>query len=60
MTVLKEVLLTPLIGLSPIWIALVIGAVCWAARNFGKPTKRDERSRYATRRNAQYGGVRHG
>ena len=71
MGVLKEVMLTALIGLSPILIALVIGAICWAARYFGDPTNRN-----ATRRNAQYrmsrnetrrnrpvranGGVRHG
>ena len=48
MGVLKEVMMTALIGLSPILIALIIGAICWAARHFGDPTKRNE-----TRRNAQ-------
>ena len=36
----EEVLLTVLVALSPIWIALVIGAICWAARYFGEPTER--------------------
>ena len=60
MGVLKEVMLTALIGLSPIWIAMVIGAICWAARYFGEPTKQ---SRYETKRNRPAranGGVRHG
>lgn len=43
----EEVLLTVLVGLSPIWIALVIGAICWAARRFGEPT---ERRTHETRR----------
>ena len=58
MGVLKEVMMTALIGLSPILIALIIGAICWAARFFGDPTKRNE-----TRRNRPVrvnGGVRHG
>ena len=41
MTVIEEVLLTTLVSLSPIWIALVIGAICWAARYFGEPTKKE-------------------
>lgn len=60
MTILKEVLLTALLGLSPIWIALVIGAICWSARYFGEPTKRN---RYETKRNRPVranGGVRRG
>lgn len=36
----EEVIRTALVGLSPIWIALVIGAICWAARYFGEPCKR--------------------
>ena len=71
MGVLKEVMMTALIGLSPILIALVIGAICWAARFFGDPTKRNETrrnaqcrmNRYETRRNRPVrvnGGVRHG
>ena len=71
MSWLEQVMLTALLSLSPIWIALIIGAICWAARYFGDPTNRN-----ATRRNAQYrmsryetrrnrharanGGVRHG
>lgn len=43
MEILKEVMLTALIGLSPIWIALIIGAICWAARYFGEPTKKEVR-----------------
>lgn len=60
MGVLKEVMMTALIGLSPILIAMVIGAICWAARYFGEPTKRN---RYETKRNRPVrvnGGVRHG
>lgn len=40
MSWIEEVFLTVLVGLSPIWIALVIGAICWAARRFGEPTER--------------------
>lgn len=40
MSWLEEVLLECLIGLSPIWIALVIGAICWAARHVGESTER--------------------
>ena len=40
MSLLEEVLLECLIGLSPIWAALVIGAICWAARYFGGATGR--------------------
>lgn len=47
MTWLEEVLLTVLVGLSPIWAALGIGAICWAARRFGE-TK--ERRTHETRR----------
>ena len=43
MGILKEVMITALIGLSPILIALVIGAICWAARYFGEPTKKEVR-----------------
>lgn len=43
MSYLEEVILTALIGLSPIWTALVIGAICWAARCFGEPTKKEVR-----------------
>ena len=60
---LVEVIKTALICLSPIWIALAIGAICWAARYFGDPTKRNERNRYETRRNRPVranGGIRHG
>lgn len=41
MSWLEETMLTVLVGLSPIWIALVIGAICWAARYFGEPTKKE-------------------
>ena len=30
MTALQEVALTAAVALSPIWIACLIGAVCWA------------------------------
>ena len=40
MSWLEEVIMTVLVGLSPIWIALIIGAICWAARYFGEPTER--------------------
>ena len=40
MSWLKEVMLTVLVGLSPIWAALGIGAICWAARHFGGETER--------------------
>ena len=40
MSLLEEVLLECLIGLSPIWAALTIGAICWAARHVGAPTER--------------------
>ena len=40
MSVWTEVGRTALVGLSPIWAALVIGAICWAARYFGEPCKR--------------------
>lgn len=43
MSLLDEVLMTVLVGLSPIWIALVIGAICWAARHIGEPTKKEAR-----------------
>lgn len=36
----EEVLLTVLVALSPIWAALGIGAICWAARHVGEPTER--------------------
>ena len=39
MTWFEEVLLTVLVGLSPIWAALGIGAICWAARRFGGATR---------------------
>lgn len=45
MSWLEEVLLTVLVGLSPIWAALVIGAICWAARYFGEPTGTKETER---------------
>ena len=41
----EEVLLTVLVGLSPIWAALVIGAICWAARRFGGATERTSNAR---------------
>lgn len=41
MSWLEEMMLTALLGLSPIWIALVIGAICWSARYFGEPTKKE-------------------
>ena len=40
MSVWTEVGRTALVGLSPIWAALVIGAICWAARYFGGATGR--------------------
>lgn len=40
MSWIEEVFLTVLVALSPIWIALVIGAICWAARHVGEPTER--------------------
>lgn len=45
MSWLKEVMLTVLVGLSPIWAALCIGAICWAARFFGGATGRTEERR---------------
>ena len=60
MSWLEEMMLTALLGLSPIWIALVIGAICWSARYFGEPTKRKH---YETKRNRPVranGGVRRG
>ena len=43
MSLLEEVLMTVLVGLSPIWIALIIGAICWSARYFGESTKKEVR-----------------
>ena len=40
MSLLEEVLLECLIGPSPIWAALTIGAICWAARHVGETTGR--------------------
>ena len=41
----EEVMLTVLVGLSPIWAALGIGAICWAARHVGEPTGTKETER---------------
>lgn len=35
MCLTNEVLLTVVVGLAPIWIACLVGAICWAARYFG-------------------------
>lgn len=45
MNTLQEVLLEALIGLSPIWAAMLIGAICWAARYFGGPTETEREKR---------------
>lgn len=51
MSWIEEVLLTVLVGLSPIWSALGIGAICWAARYFGGATERTSNARtYKERR----------
>ena len=39
MSWLEEVLLTVLVGLSPVLLALLIGAIGWAARYFGGATR---------------------
>lgn len=42
MSALEEVALTAAVSLSPIWIACVIGAICWAI-NYNKRRKEGRR-----------------